>query len=524
MSLDEAIEGAAVAIEGRVAGGSEIAVYKITAPRDEIGDYLAEDLNDKISMRGNLVPLARGAALQSVDTEQQLQMSGLVSDASAVGVGHYLGAKVVVTGTFNRYADFSQLRLRAIDVQTSALRYSYTARINNRDRVLANITAPLGTIQAPRVTENALAHLNRGKDLLAEKKYDDSILEFNKALAINKNLAEAYNLRGNAYFSKGNIAVNGKSDFERAIADFTVSLRLDGNDNSLMMRGFAYVLNGDTDLAIADVNSMLRNNPNEGIKFFALQLRGRAYLSKGDYDRAIADFTATLSIDQNEDFFNAGSHYFRGLAYLAKEDFDRAITDFNDVLHIGSTLASESLLHRGKAYFLKGDDDRAITDFTAFLQINPSDTLALYSRASAYREKGDLDRAIADYTQAISLGPNFAFYYYRGNAYFEKGDLDRAIADYTQAIRLDSNNVGAYHNRGLAYAYKGDYDRAIADYTQAIRLDSNNVGAYANRGLAYAGKGDLDRAITDWEAVLRIEPNNADVRQNLERARQMRGR
>ena len=71
MSLDEAIEAAAVAIEGRVAAGSEIAVYKITASHDAIGDYLAENLNDRISMRGNLVPLARGAALQYVDTEHR---------------------------------------------------------------------------------------------------------------------------------------------------------------------------------------------------------------------------------------------------------------------------------------------------------------------------------------------------------------------------------------------------------------------------------------------------------------------
>ena len=228
-SLDEAMEEAAAAIESKVARGSEIAVYKITASHDEIGDYLAEDLNDRFSMRGNLVPLARGAALRYVDTEQQFQMSGLVSDASAVGVGHFLGAKVVVTGTFDRYADFSQLRLRAISVETSALLYSYTARINNGDRILANITAPFGTIQAPRVTEDALAHLNRGKDLFAEGKLDEAIAEFDKALAINRDLAEAYYYRGNAYFNRG-LVYYSKKDYDRAIVDFEAALRINPNN------------------------------------------------------------------------------------------------------------------------------------------------------------------------------------------------------------------------------------------------------------------------------------------------------
>ena len=68
-----------------------------------------------------------GAALASVDKEYQFQMSGMVSDASAVGIGHYLRAKVVLTGSFSRYAGFSQLRLRAIDVRSSQVLTLYTA-------------------------------------------------------------------------------------------------------------------------------------------------------------------------------------------------------------------------------------------------------------------------------------------------------------------------------------------------------------------------------------------------------------
>jgi tetratricopeptide (TPR) repeat protein len=413
LSLDEAIEGAAVAIEGRVAGGSEIAVYKITASHDTIGDYLAEDLNDKISMRGNLVPLARGAALQYVDTEHEFQMSGMVRDESAVGIGHYLGAKVVITGTFDRYADFSQFRLRAINVETSALLYSYMSRINNKDRVLANITAPLDTMKAQRITENALAHLNKGKDLFAENKWDEAIAEFDKALAINKDLAEAYYYRGSAYIYKG--------DFDKAITDNDQAIRLNPNYvEAYSNRGFAYAKKGDNDRAIADLTQAIRIDPN-----FVIAYTNRANIS--DDDQAIADYTQAIRINPNL----AYAYYERGTVF----------------------------------YMFKMDYDRATTDFEAALRLDPSNANYKKSLENVRRLRGMTALQIAD--------ENFGF----GRFLFNNGDDDQAIKFFTQAIRLNPNFAPPYEYRALAYYRKGDIDRAIADFEAALRINPNNANA-----------------------------------------------
>ncbi|MDR1128433.1 MAG: hypothetical protein LBL20_03895 [Treponema sp.] len=221
VSLDEAIEAAVAEIEAKVAGGSEITVAKITASREEIGNFLAEELIEKFSGRGKVIALARDAALDLVEKEQDFQMSGLVSDASAVGIGHFLGAKVVVSGTFDRFEDFSQLRLRAVNVETSAVAASPSARIRNSDPVLANITAPLQEIKAMPITEQALAHLNQGQDLLVERNYEGAIGEFNRMLAINSEAPEAYFYRGAAYSAQG--------DDERANEDYIQVTRIDPN-------------------------------------------------------------------------------------------------------------------------------------------------------------------------------------------------------------------------------------------------------------------------------------------------------
>jgi tetratricopeptide (TPR) repeat protein len=405
--LDEAIEAVVVDIEGRVAKGTPIKVYKITADHDEIGDYIAKDLNDRISVRGNLITVAGGADLQIVDAEQKFQMSGIVSDESAVRIGKAVGAKFVIIGEIKKYDDFWQLRVRAVNVEKLESYSSEKQLINKNDRVLANITAPLGKIQAPRITENALDRLNRGKDLYAESKYDEAIAEFDKALAINRNLAEAYFYRGTAYSYKGN--------YDRAIADYDQAIRLNPNyAEAYGNRGIAYSDKGNYDRAIANYEQVIRLNPNDAL---AYNNRGNAYSNKGNKDRAIADFDQAIRLNPN--YANA----------------------YNN---------------RGATYSDKGDNDRAIADYTQAIRLNPNDAVAYYNRGLAYVNKNDYDRAIADYTQAIRLNSNDAdAYNNRGAAYYMKKDYDKAIADYETALRIDPNCAPARTNLEQARRARG---------------------------------------------------------------------
>ena len=358
ISLDEAIQAAALEIEAKAPAGSEVAVAKITAAQTEIGDYLADELTARLSGQGKLVTLAREAALAAARTEQEFQMGGLVSDASAVGIGHYLEAKVVVSGTFDRYRDFSQLRLRAVDVETSRVTV-YSARIRNNDRALANITVPLKTTRLERISAQVLEYLNRGRDFLTAGLFDEAIGEFDRAIALDKGLAEAYFYRALAYSDKG--------DYDHAIADYTQTIRI---------------------------------NPNRASAYYN---RGLGYYYKNDYDRVIADLNEAIRIDPND----ASAYYNRGLAYANKGDFDRAIADYTRAIRIDPNYA-EAYYGRGLAYANKGDFDRAIADWETALRINPNDASAYYSRGLAYANKGDFDRAIADVEAVLRIAPNYS--------------------------------------------------------------------------------------------------------------------
>ena len=82
----------------------------------------------------------------------------------------------------------------------------------------------LSCVEQPRIPEGALVRLDRGKELIAAGKYDAAIAEFDRALAIHRDWAEAYSLRGFVYLRKGG--------YDRAIADFEALLRLEPNHAS----------------------------------------------------------------------------------------------------------------------------------------------------------------------------------------------------------------------------------------------------------------------------------------------------
>ena len=248
----------------------------------------------------------------------------------------------------------------------------------------------------------------------------------------------------------------------RAIA----SGRYKGGDLAILHRnrGDGYNNKGDYDRAIADFNETIRLDPKD---VHAYNNRGNAYQHKRDHDRAIADYNEVIRMNpKHAEAFNN-----RGRAYHNKLDYDRAIADLDEAIRLNPKYAV-AYNNRGNAYQNKGDYDRAIADYNEALRLDPKYVLAYNGRGIAYRNKGDSDRAIAAFSEAIRLNPKYLLAYRnRGNVYRFKGDHDRAIADFDEAIRLDPKSAGTYFMRSRVYFYGGSLPKALADANQASELD-----------------------------------------------------
>lgn len=336
---------------------------------------------------------------------------------------------------------------------------------------------------------------------------DDAIAACSRLIKRNPKNATAHARRAQAY--------DGRGEYDLAIADLNVVLRLTPAGTPIVatiyyVRGGFYHKKRDFDRAIADYDQAIRLQPDYAPHYSE---RGGAYNGKGEYDRAIADCTRAIQLNPQFEF----AYFNRGIAYQGKGDFDRAIADYDQAIRLDPNHA-DAYANRGYAYGAKRDHDRAISDYDQAIRLKPSNDAAYANRAVGYGYKGDYDRAIGDYHEAIRLNPNnVQAYDGRGYSFTMKGDYDRAISDLDYAIRLAPTYGNAYANRSNAYLHKGDYDRAIADANEAIRLDAKEASFYRYRGKAYEAKNDPGRALADFEQALNLDPNDADARRGRER-------
>jgi len=146
-----------------------------------------------------------------------------------------------------------------------------------------------------------------------------------------------------------------KGNYEEAIADYNKAIGMDPEyAEAWRERGIIYGNKGELDGAIADLNKAIELFPDFAEGYHD---RGSIYSSKGELDNAISDFTQAIIIDRNF----AEAYHDRGIAYGNKNELDRAISDYNKAIEIDPYF-SESYQSRAEAYFSKGEYDKSWKD------------------------------------------------------------------------------------------------------------------------------------------------------------------
>jgi tetratricopeptide (TPR) repeat protein len=130
----------------------------------------------------------------------------------------------------------------------------------------------------------ALAYHYRGAEYLKTDRYDEAILDLDRAIALNSKLPTAYSDRGIAYRKKG--------DYGRAIGDYGEAIRIWPRWRDWYLnRGLAYSAAGRHDEAIADFSQALFFKPDYAEAYVA---RADAYLESGRRAEALADYRRAI--------------------------------------------------------------------------------------------------------------------------------------------------------------------------------------------------------------------------------------
>ena len=178
---------------------------------------------------------------------------------------------------------------------------TYQQKVKNYEQAIQHFTNAIDN--AVQLGEGlAVAYDGRGRAYFSigeldspNDKLENAIEDFTEAIKYKSDYAPAYNNRGLAYFSKGNLE-NSKIDFDNAIADFSKAIELNSEfAPAHYNRGRTHFLQGEFTLAIRDYNTAIGLKSDRDIYYD----RGIAWLHLQEWENAKADLIIARSMEFN---------------------------------------------------------------------------------------------------------------------------------------------------------------------------------------------------------------------------------
>ena len=134
--LDIAIRDASDYLNDNIPAGSKIVILNIQSDYNNLSEYIIDELIAN-AVNDRIFTVVDRAQLESIRTELNFQLSGEVSDDSALTIGRFLGAQTIVSGAISEMGDRHRLRIRALNVETAQVQGQYNRNINTSRTITA---------------------------------------------------------------------------------------------------------------------------------------------------------------------------------------------------------------------------------------------------------------------------------------------------------------------------------------------------------------------------------------------------
>jgi tetratricopeptide (TPR) repeat protein len=303
---------------------------------------------------------------------------------------------------------------------------------------------------------NLLVHQGRAKE---------SVKFLQKALALEPESAAFHSNLGTAYYQTKRL--------DEAITQYQKALEIDPDfAEAAVVRndlGLCLLQKGRVNEAITHFQKVLEIKPDYAEAHNNL---GRSLFQAGRVNEAAAHFQRALQIKPDY----AEAHNNLGYALHQTGRVDEAIVRYQRALEIEPDYA-EAHNNLGVSLFKAGRVNEAIARFQRALEIKPDYAEAHNNLAYALRQTGRVDEAIVHYRKAVELQPQFTpaladlawILATCPEPSVRNGSNAVVLAE--QADRLSGNgNPNILHILAAAYAEVGRFPEAIATANRALAL------------------------------------------------------
>ncbi len=275
--------------------------------------------------------------------------------------------------------------------------------------------------------EFAEAFNNRGLALSAIGFPQEALADFRRAVMLAPRYAAAFNNRGNALFTTGRYQAALKA-FGRAVDLMPFSAV------PYVGRGKTQIALGRPFAAMRELNRAVALNPRS---MTAYRSRGDAFLAARNYAKAIADYSQAITYAPKE----PRGYLARAGAYARAKKYTLAVRDLNKVVKLGGR-KPEALELLGFVKTQFKDYRSANTYLSQAIALDPKNARALVHRARARMHLGSPNDGLHDINRAISALPASAeALNIRAEIHEALGKRDEAIADFRRVLTRDPANV-----------------------------------------------------------------------------------
>jgi TolB-like protein len=167
--LDNALLESSRYLSARIPARSTVAVLFMQSPAENMSNYCLDGIAMHLVNQEKLAVIER-SELGLLQQEQRYQLSGEVSDETAVSIGKQLGTQYIITGSLLPLGDAYSLRIKAIHVETGQIAGTQRYQIRKDRALLALLEQPTPAVkqEAPQtviqgdvnITNNNITTIN----------------------------------------------------------------------------------------------------------------------------------------------------------------------------------------------------------------------------------------------------------------------------------------------------------------------------------------------------------------------------
>lgn len=260
-----------------------------------------------------------------------------------------------------------------------------------------------------------------------------------------------------------------------------------------------YLARGQIDKAIAEWEKLVKEYP-EGTTYNTI---GDLYLKKGDKTNAIDSFHKAANFFRHEGFS------LKALA-LYKKILNINPTESEALFSLGELNEEKGLITDAIKYYLttadtlskEGKKEKLLEIYDKILTLSPANIPLRNKVAEIYSKEGLMSEAAKQYFQVAML-------------YFDKGDIENSMGYYQKVLDVQPLNKGAILGISYLYERSGNLERALEQVKEAANLFPEDTDIHLRSAEIYIMAERFDEAGDSLRKIIEVEPANIKARRLL---------